>query len=85
MELALRQEASRALSSIEVALAGWEQLENKPAHLGGRVRFLENCALKISLWMKNSLRGETDGESVKGRLENFAVLMHELGDEGGEA
>lgn len=84
-ELAVRNEASGALSSIEVALAGWKQLEDKPAHLWGRIRFLEKCASKISLWMRSSLTGEKDEESVRGRLENFALIMHELGDLGGEA
>lgn len=85
IELIVRHKAGRALGSIEVALAGWKQLEDRPEHLEGRVRFLEKSASMISLWMRSSLAGEADAESVKERLENFALMMHDIGELGGEA
>jgi hypothetical protein len=78
LEAETRSMVSNALSKIEVALSEWDGAKDKPPEFAGRIEYFRKVYTALTDWMKGSLRGPKDPESVLGRLERFAQISREL-------
>jgi hypothetical protein len=78
LEAETRSMVSSALSKIEVALAEWDNAKEKPPEYAGKIEYFRRVHAALAGWMKASLLGSRDRESVIARLARFAQISREL-------
>ncbi len=78
LEMNTREKLSRSLSKIEIALADWDQSEEKPKKFMKKIAYLKKSHALFSNWMKKSLKGKKDSTSSRLRLQEFTEICREL-------
>jgi septation ring formation regulator EzrA len=82
MESEAQTKVNKSITSIEIAMARWDNAKEKPPHLKERINDLKISHKLFSEWQKKSLKGQKDLPSVIARLNEFGNICNYLKKKG---
>ncbi len=78
LESEAQTKVNKSITSIEIAMARWDNTKEKPPHLRERMDYLKISHKMFSEWQKKSVTGQKDLPSVIKRLNEFGAICNYL-------